>query len=358
MATRIWTIVIADGRFRKSISQQTHPMITYNNGLELLKRREASIRDGCQIMLFLISTTHDEHLLKMYNSFARDIDEAVGPACIAFAFMSVPDECPNWPDLQRNLQNSEIKWSTYHQAMTSVAFAIKKLLGLKSDSLPSLLLLEPELREQVSYLSLRDNRFAKEFLDKLKGKILRWYERDPRAIRKNDLRLLSVMNRRAGRTHGREKAIQDGALINKVVPRLSELLEGDIKNLDKAGQQRLRRILIRLRTKPRDLCKLVSFMDEYSFSVTGSGIAISASTLEASYDKLIEEFVQKPSDSAYREFEQVAFPVDCLKDFDEFDGYIEFTSPTRKLLQESQDIANNSGWWEVLEKMVPQGFEL
>ena len=64
----------------------------------------------------------------------------------------------------------------------------------------------------------------------------------------------------------------------------------------------------------------------------------SASTLVTTYDKLIEEFVQQPSDSAYREFEQVAFPVHCLKDFDEFDDYIEFTSPTRKLLQESQDI--------------------
>ncbi|MFA7340889.1 MAG: hypothetical protein WC028_29155 [Candidatus Obscuribacterales bacterium] len=333
-------------------------MITHNSGLELLKRREASIRDGCQILLFLISTTHDEHLLKMYNSFARDIDDSVGPACIAFAYMSVPEVCPDWPDLQQNPQNSEIKWSTYHQEMTKAAFAVKKHLGLKSYSLPSLLLLEPELKEQVSFLSLRDNRFAKEFLDQLKRKILRWYERDPRAIRKNDLRMLSAMNRHAGRTTGREKAIQDGSLINNVVPRLSELLEGDINKLDKAGQHRLRKILTRLRSKPRDLCKLVSFMDEYSFNVTGSDIAISASTLETVYDKLIEEFVQKPSESACKEFEQVAFPVDCLKNFDEFNDYIELTSPTRKLLQESRDIANNSGWWEVIGEMVPQGFEL
>lgn len=333
-------------------------MITHNSGLELLKRRAASIRDGCQILLFLISTSHDEQLLNLYSSFARDIDEAVGPACLAFAYMSVPEVCPDWPDLQQNRQNSEIRWSTYHQEMTDAAYAIKKLLGLKSYSLPSLLFLEPELREQVSFLSLRDNRFAKEILDKLKGKILRWYERDPRAVRKNDLRMLSVMNRHAGRTYGREKAIQDGALINKVVPRLSELLEGDSYKLDKAGQHRLRKILTGLRSKPRDLCRLAGFMDEYSFSVTGSDAAISASTLETVYDKLIEEFVHKPSESAYREFEQVTFPVDCLKDFDEFDEYIEVTSPTQKLLQESRDIANNSGWWEVIRKMAPQGFEL
>lgn len=309
-------------------------------------------------MLFLISTTHDEHLLKMYISFARDIDESVGPACIAFAYMSVPEVCPNWPVLQQNPQNSEIKWSTYHQEMTKAAFAIKKQLGLKSYSLPSLLLLEPDLKEHVSFLSLRDNRFAKEFLDKLKRKILQWYERDPRAIRKNDLRMLSAMNRHPGRTYGREKAIQDGSLINSVVPRLSELLEGDIYKLDKAGQHRLRQILNGLRSKPRDLCKLVSFMDKYSFSATGSDIAVSASTLETVYDNLIEEFVQKPSESAYREFGQVAFPVDCLKDFDDFDKYIELTSPSQKLLQESRDNANNSGWWEVIGKMVPQGFEL
>lgn len=333
-------------------------MITHNSGLELLKRRAASIRDGCQILLFLISINHDEHLLDMYSSFARDIDKSVGAACIAFAYMSVPEVCPDWPDLRQDPQNAEIKWSTYHQEMTAAAFAIKKHLGLKSSSSPSLLLLEPELREQVSFLSLRDNRFAKEFLDKLQRKILRWYERDPRAIRKNNLRLLSVMSRHAGRTYGREKEIQDAALISKVIPRLSVLLEGDINKLDKAGLHRLRKILTRLRSKPRDRCRLVGFMEEYSFNVTGSDTAISASTLETVYDKLIEEFVQKPSESAYRAFEQVALPIDCQTDFDEFDDYIEVTSPTRELLQECRDIANDSGWWEIIEKMVPRGFEL
>lgn len=74
-------------------------MITHHSGLELLKRREASIRDGCRILLFLVSTVHDEQLFKLYKRLAREIDDAVGPACIALAFMSVP-EGPAWTELQ------------------------------------------------------------------------------------------------------------------------------------------------------------------------------------------------------------------------------------------------------------------
>ncbi|MBI5171357.1 MAG: hypothetical protein HY986_00620 [Candidatus Melainabacteria bacterium] len=207
-------------------------------------------------------------------------------------------------------------------------------------------------------MSLRDNRFAKELLDKLKSEILRSYERDYSAVRKNDLRMLSVMSRHAGRTSGREKAIQDSLLQCKVVPRLEELLERDIHKLEQAERHRLRRILAKLRSKPRDLCKLVRFIDAHSFGVTGTGEAVSASTLETIYDKLIEEFIRKPSESAYKECMHVSFPVDCLHEYDEFDAYIEFTSPTPELLQAALDVDDHSGWWEIIRKMVPQGFEL
>ncbi len=333
-------------------------MISHNSGLELLKRREASIRDGCQILLFLISTSYDERLLKIYKSFARDVDASVGPACVAFAYMSVPAVCPDWPVLQQEPTSSQRKWSAYHHEMNKAAAAIKESLGLKAHSLPSLLLLEPDLKESVRFLSLRDNRFARELLAKLKSEILRSYERDYSAVRKNDLRMLSVMSRHAGSIYGREKAIQDVLLQSKVVPRLAELLERDMHKLDKAGQHRLRGILAKLRSKPRDLCKLVRFMDVNSFGVTGTGEAVSASTLETIYDKLIEEFIRKPSESAYKECKHVSFPVDCLHEYDEFDAYIEFTSPTPELLQAALDVDDHSGWWEIIRKMVPQGFEL
>lgn len=33
-------------------------------------------------------------------------------------------------------------------------------------------------------------------------------------------------------------------------------------------------------------------------------------------------------------------------------------SPTPELLQAALDVDDHSGWWEIIRKMVPQGFEL
>lgn len=119
---------------------------------------------------------------------------------------------------------------------------------------------------------------------------------------------------------------------------------------------------------------LKRFMEVYSYSASGNitgsitqaasddanitELEITASTLTTVYDKLVEEFIQKPSEAAHREFGQVPFPTDCFRDFGEFDFYIECTSPTRLLQKQCQSTADNSGWWEVIRGMVPEGFEI
>ncbi|GEM_PF-2711113 len=364
----------SDGQSRIKTGSLEIEMISHYSGIELLKRREACIGDECQILPFLISNSHDPQLLEMYKSFAREIDASIGPACVAFAYMSVPETCPDWPDLQERPQTSEMKWSAYHKEMTEAALEIKRLFGLQEFSQPSLLLLEPALRDEISFIHLRDYRFAKEFLNILKRKILKWYEKNWQAIRKNDLKMLSVMNRKPGRIQGREKALQERSLREQVVPRLSKLLEKDIDQLDEFAQHRLRRILAKLENKPRELIMLKRFMEVYSYSASSNTtssitqaanddaditeLEITASTLTTVYDKLVEEFIQKPSEAAHREFGQVPFPTDCFRDFGEFDSFIEFTSPTRMLQKQFQNTANNLDWWEVIRAMVPEGFEI